>query len=216
MKVESNFYAIDLPGFGKSQNPQPDPLPEGEGEKGWTVEDYADVAADFIRKLDLKNTIIVGHSFGGRVGIKLSSTYPNLVSKLVLVDSAGLPSGREKKVLAVVAKFARPFFMPKFMQPLRKRIYEAIGAEDYVATPSLKQTFVKVISEDLTEDLKKITAPTLIITGELDKLTPISSGEKMHSLIPNSKFVILKNAGHFSFVDQPQKFAEAIIRFILK
>jgi pimeloyl-ACP methyl ester carboxylesterase len=204
--ADYQLFAIDLPGFGGSQLPT----------KVFTIGDYAEIVVEFIKKLDLKNTIIVGHSFGGRVGIKLAAQYPAIVAKLVLVDSAGFSLSQEKKsVMNLAAKIARPFFKPKFMQGLRKKIYGHIGAEDYLATPELQQTFVNVVNEDLSEDMKKINCPTLIITGEKDMDTPVEFGIKMHSLIPNSKFLILPNAGHFSFLDKPEEFTEKLKEFIL-
>ncbi len=203
LKVES--YALDLPGFGASQVPT----------RPMTIGDYADVVADFIKKLELKNVVLVGHSFGGRVGIKLASQHPEIISKLVLVDSAGFAiSSAKKNVFGVAAKIAKPFFKPKFMQELRKKIYKHIGAEDYLATPQLQQTFINITSEDLSTDMKKITCPTLIITGENDQDTPVEFGKKMQSLISNSQFQILANAGHFSFLDKPEEFINALSSFI--
>ena len=206
LKIERlTIYALDLPGFGGSQVPK---LP-------MTVGDYADVVAEFIRKLELKDVIVIGHSFGGRVGIKLASAHPELISKLVLADSAGFVMDTSKKnFYRSAAKIAKPFFKPAFMQGLRKKIYQKISAEDYVATPELQKTFVNVVSEDLSADMQNIKCPTLIISGENDADTPVSFGKKMNSLIRNSQFVILKNAGHFSFLDRPEEFAGVLKDFI--
>lgn len=198
-------YTLDLPGFGASQIPK----------QVWGVGDYAEIVKGFIEKLDLKNITIVGHSFGGRVGIKLAAKYPVLISKLVLVDSAGFAMDSSRKnLIGTAAKIVKPFFKLKFMQGLRAKIYKTIGAEDYLATPELQQTFVKVTQEDLSEDMKKIICPTLIITGENDMDTPVEFGQRMNFLILNSKFSILKNAGHFSFIDKPQEFASQLFDFI--
>jgi pimeloyl-ACP methyl ester carboxylesterase len=149
------------------------------------------------------------------VAIKLSSSNPELISKVVLVDSAGFAMDASKKIFTkAAAKIVKPFFKPKFMQPLRKKIYQKIGAEDYLATPELQKTFVNVTGEDLSNDMKKIQAPTLIIFGENDKVTPVTYGELMKFLIPNSKCRVLKGAGHFSFLDKPEEFAEALKDFI--
>jgi pimeloyl-ACP methyl ester carboxylesterase len=203
--VGRSVYAIDLPGFGGSEIPK----------QPMTVGDYADMVEQFINKLELKDIIIVGHSFGGRVGIKLAAKYPQTISKLVLVDAAGFAmDGKKKSLMNSAAKIAKPFFKPNFMQGLRKKIYQTIGAEDYVVTPQLQQTFINVTSEDLTSDMKNIKCPTLIITGAGDLDTPVEFGERMNSLILNSKFLILPNAGHFSFLDQPDKFVKYLNEFI--
>jgi pimeloyl-ACP methyl ester carboxylesterase len=213
---EYGMYALDLPGFGKSPFTPPSPSPSrGGNNNGWAVGDYAKVVKEFIEKLDLKNVILIGHSFGGRVAIKLVAKYPILISKLILVDSAGFAMDANKKsAMNFAAKIARPFFKPKFMQGLRKKIYRQIGAEDYLATPELQKTFVNITSEDLTADMKNIKLPTLIIWGENDTETPLEFGKKMNTLIPNSKFVILKNVGHFSFLDKPEEFVKILENFI--
>ena len=198
-------YSVDLPGFGGSPTPS----------KVFSVQDYAEVVKGYIEKLNLKNVIIVGHSFGGRVGIKLASQYPLILFKLVLVDAAGfVQKGRRELLFNLIARLVRPFFKPKFMQSLRKRIYKLIGADDYLSNPELRETFLNTINEDLTEDMKRISCPTLIISGENDKDTPVEYGKRMNFLIPNSKFIILKNAGHFSFIDQPEEFIKELVSFI--
>lgn len=198
-------YAVDLPGFGSSEVPQ----------QAMTVGDYSDVVAEFIRKLELKNVIIVSHSFGGRIGIKLTSAHPELISKLVLVDSAGFPmASSKKKFMGLAAKIVKPIFKPQMMLGLRKKIYKSLGAEDYVATPQLQQTLKNIVAEDLSADLENIRVPTLIVWGRSDRETPLRFGEKMYAIIKNSSLAILEHAGHFSFIDQPEKFVEVLEKFI--
>lgn len=196
-------YMLDLPGFGSSPKPK----------NPFSVGDYADVVAEFIKKLKLNNVILIGHSFGGRVAIKLLAMYPDSAEKLVLVDSAGVGAGKSSEA-SFLAKIAKPFFKPNFMQSLKKKIYKEIGAEDYVATPQLKETFLKVINEDLSGQLAQIDKPTLIVWGKDDKETPLESGKIINGKIKNSKLVVLENAGHFSFLDKPQEFFEEVMKFI--
>ena len=199
------IFALDLPGFGSSSMPK----------QAYTIQDYAEIVLEFIRMRNLKSVILVGHSFGGRIGIKLAAQHSEVVKKLALVDSAGFATGSAKTSgYGLAAKLFKPFFKPVFMQGLRSRIYKVIGAEDYLATPKLQRTFVNVVSEDLSEDMKSIICPTLIITGENDKDTPIAFGQKMSSLIQNSKFAVLKNAGHFGFIDNPSEFINQLTGLI--
>ena len=78
LKTKYTIYTIDLPGFGKSDEP----------DKPYNLDDYVDLLYQFIIDLDIYNPILLGHSFGGRIAIKFASLYN--VSKLILVDSAGL------------------------------------------------------------------------------------------------------------------------------
>lgn len=200
-----SLYALDLPSFGESP----------QAKKDLTLGDYTGVVKDFIGKKALGKVTIVGHSFGGRIGIKLAASYPEIVEKLVLVDSAGINLNRQKiSFTKFVSKFFKPFFQPKFMQGLRKKIYEKLGAEDYLATPELKNTFLNIINEDLTENLAKINQPTLLIWGANDKETPLEVEKDMRQRIANSQEVILDGAGHFSFMDKPDSFCAAIKTFI--
>ena len=203
--IDNNIYALDFPGFGGS------PVPA----KDYNISDYAQIVEEFIKKLDLGKVIMVGHSFGGRVGIKLSAMYPELVAKLILVDSAGLVTEKGKKsAMQLGAKILKPFFANKFMQPLRKKIYKAIGSEDYLATPELQNIYVNVTGEDLTPYLSQISALTLLIWGAKDKDTPLEFAKIINEKIKNSKLIVYPNAGHFSFSDNPAEFARKIKEFI--
>jgi len=200
-----NLYAIDFPGFGGSENPK----------KDFVLQDYAEVVLEFMKKLELKNIIIIGHSFGGRVGIKLAAGELQKISKLILVDSAGFVFNPDKKqMMNLIVKTVKPFFKPKFMQPLRKIIYKTIGAEDYLATPALQKTFVNIVNEDLSEYMEKLKLQTLIIWGEKDMETPFEFAQMMKNKIKNSELVVFEGAGHFSFLEQPKKFISRLKDFV--
>ena len=199
------IYALDLPGFGASAIPK----------EALSIDDYAKIVVDFINKLKLKNIVLVGHSFGGRIAIKLSATHPELIDKLVLVDSAGLIiDSQKKKRREKFAKFFKPLFKPKLMQGIRKNIYQKMGAEDYLATPYIKGTFLKTIDEDLRPYLSQIILPTLIVWGENDIETPLSFAEIMNKEIKGSEKIVFPNAGHFSFLDDAQRFSYELSKFI--
>ncbi|MDO8626352.1 MAG: alpha/beta hydrolase [Candidatus Magasanikbacteria bacterium] len=198
-------YALDLPGFGKTEKPR----------EVWNVHTYVAFILEFLRKLDIKKVIVVGHSFGGRLALVLAAENPALVSKLVLVDSAGVRTKPGfKKFLASVSKLARPLFRLRWTNPLRKKIYRLIDAEDYVATPELNKTFVQVIGEDLQSYAPRILQPTLIVWGKNDMVTPIFFATEFKNKIPRSRLVVLSGAGHYSFLDQPAEFIEALQKFL--
>lgn len=204
-KIGYSLYSLDLPGFGQSELPK----------TPFTIDDYVSTVSQFIKRLSLKKPVIIGHSFGGNIAIKLAVNNSDLLKSLVLIDSSGIrKKTMQKKAATLLAKIVKPFFIPSFMQPLRKFIYEKIGAEDYLATPQLAKTYLNIIQEDLTPALKKIKQKTLIVWGDRDPETPLDQAYILQKNIPNNKLVVLKNAGHFSFLDQKEEFIKTITNFI--
>jgi len=200
---EYTVYAIDFPGFGASDMPKRD----------FYLQDYADIVNDFVKKNNLDNVILIGHSFGGRAGIKLAGNNQNYLKKLVLVDSAGIII-KKNNFKKIIAKLVKPIFKLPFMSSLRIKIYQRMGAEDYLATPKLKQTFINIINENLTALLSRIKIPTLLIWGDKDRDTPLEYARIIEKKISGSKLVVLKNAGHFSFLDKESEFIDNIKNFI--
>lgn len=195
------ILALDLPGFGSS------PLPKST----WGVGEYSEMVVEFIQKLGLKEVILVGHSFGGRVGIKLAATNADVIEKLVLVDAAGLRNENLVNRLKVLAaKTVKPLFELPIIRNFKTHAYRALGATDLADSGALKETFIKTVNEDLASCLPQIKAPTLLVWGADDTETPVAYGKIMNRLIPNSKLVVLDGAGHFSFIDEPDKFADLI------
>ncbi|OGY70702.1 MAG: hypothetical protein A2249_02475 [Candidatus Jacksonbacteria bacterium RIFOXYA2_FULL_44_7] len=200
-----HMYALDLSGFGASETPK----------NPYSLDDYARSVFKFIQTLKLKKIILVGHSFGGSVAIKLAATHPKIIQKLILVSSSGIRKMTAKKrAVGFIAKCVKPFFRSRYMQPFRKKLYILIGAEDYTATPKLTETFRLIVNEDLALILPKITQKTLIIWGDKDRATPLKDAYIFEHLIQNSALVVLKGAGHYSFLDKQDEWIEAVERFI--
>ncbi|MCX5906132.1 MAG: alpha/beta hydrolase [Deltaproteobacteria bacterium] len=202
-------FVLDLPGHGKSGLPP----------KAWSVSDYSNFVRQVMDTLKLTSPHIIAHSFGGRVAIKLAAAYPERVGKLILANSAGIRTQRSPKYylrvfLAKMGKYlAKSCGQPGKM--IRDRIYQVIESRDYANAGPLRETFIRVVNEDLRSVLPDIKSPTLLIWGEEDKETPVSSGRLMKRLIPIASLSILKNAGHFSYIDQSGKFyliAEKFLR----
>lgn len=197
------LYALDLPGFGRSEPPK----------TPFSVDSYADIVFTFLEQNGVERATFIGHSFGGRIGIHLAAEHPDFVQKLILVDSAGIRV-RPNGVLQTIARFIKPLFRLPGFRALRPRLYHLIGADDYLATPAMQQTFVRVISEDLSPLLGAIHCPTLIVWGDSDKETPLWMGQMMAEKIVSSRLVVLPEAGHFCFLDQPDRFLAAVRTFL--
>ena len=197
---------LDLDGFGES--PEPDsPL---------YVRDYVFKLKKIIDKFQPKELVLVGHSFGGRVAIKFSFLFQNLYEKfsLVLVDSAGISPKRHLLYRYKVWRYKRLKIKAKTNDRLKDKL-KNFGSSDYKKlSPVMKQTFVNVVNEDLSNDAKFIKCKTIIVWGEKDKETKLYMARKLNGLIAGSKLVILKDAGHFSFLEKKEDFAIILDTFL--
>ena len=204
--------APDMPGFGGSDEPT----------EPWDVDHYADFVVDFLKPYAPKSVILVGHSFGGRVIIKLTERdLPFEISKIILIDSAGIkPKKTLKQKISLicykVGKAALSLSPVKAMFPdALDNIRKKRGSADYnSATPLMRQTLVRVINEDLRHALPGIKVPTLLIWGTADTATPISDAELMERLIPDAGLVRIAGAGHYSFLEAPEYVGRVIASFL--
>jgi pimeloyl-ACP methyl ester carboxylesterase len=200
---------LDLPGFGATQPPA----------TTWGLIDYAGFLKHFLDKLDLEPETAIGHSNGGAVLIKATATAQLRPKRLVLLASAGIRYRRNvrKFTLNLVAKAGKAltFWLPlKQRQQLQKRLYGTIGS-DYLAVPHLKETFKQTVAEDITSDANQINIPTLLIYGEHDTATPISTvGLPLHQAIPESQLHIIHGADHFVHHQAEGKVMQLIKEFI--
>jgi len=201
-------YALDFPGFGRSQLSPVD----------WGVRDYASFVAKFLAEIGVPKASLIAHSFGGRVAIALAALYPEMVERLVLVNSAGIRPRRTAKYYLRVAivKAARRLFplFGKGGQRWLEAVRHAFGSEDYRRAGPLRGTFVKVVNEDVRGLLPKIQAPTLIVWGDRDEIIRLSSMKLMERGIKNASLVILEGAGHFSYLDRLPQFCLIVARFL--
>ncbi|MCL2672889.1 MAG: alpha/beta hydrolase [Alphaproteobacteria bacterium] len=199
--------AVDLPGFGSSAEPG----------KPWDVDAYADWVLELLAQKGVSRAVLVGHSFGGRIAIKLASRAdsPLVVDKMVLAGSAGIrrkPSLKRRLVM-LAARAARPVLgrFPRLADKLRR----GLGSADYrTATPLMRETLKKVVAEDLTELLPRVHCPTLLVWGDKDAATPLEDGRKMERLIPGAGLAVFNGAGHYAFLDRPAQFMKVLNVFL--
>lgn len=202
-------YALDFPGFGLSECPQ----------DAWDVSRYASFVIKFFDNLNLQSADVLGHSFGGRIAIKLASSYPNRIKRLILVDSAGIKPKRTLKFTLKIGfvKALRKIASALPESALREmfsRIILSQGSQDYQKAGKLRKTFVQVVNEDLRNLLPLIQSPTLVVWGGKDIETPLEDGLLMSQLIPNSRLEILHKSGHFPFIDNPHAFKKLLMSYL--
>lgn len=202
-------YALDFPGFGKSTEPP----------TVWGVDDYTRMLEKFVRAENISNPALLGHSFGGRVGIVYSSR--NQVSKLILVDAAGIKPRRSLKYYYKVYTYKLGCRMMRIMlgkEKARQRIEAmraARGSSDYNnATPMMRRILSRIVNEDLKHLMPQIKAPTLLIWGENDTATPLADAKTMERLIPDAGLVSFPGCGHYSFLDNPSQFSAVLRSFL--
>lgn len=209
----TRIIALDLPGFGKTKEPP----------TSWNIDEYTNFVIDFIKKLKLKKVILMGHSFGGRIIIKLMTKLKNEfeVEKIILLDSAGikqkitLKKQIKQKWFKICKKVGNSKLGRKISPGLIEKIQQKHGSADYKnATPLMRQVLVKAINEDLTKLLPNIKVPTLLVWGDLDTATPLSDAKTMEKLIPDAGLVVLKNTGHYSFLEDFYTFSRVMDSFL--
>lgn len=193
-------YLVDLPGFGNS------PMPPTEG---WNVTDYAMALYSLIDSLNLSPVTIVGHSFGCRVAMVFAAMYPQCVGKLLLVAPAGLRRFSVTRLFKV-AKYKLHKFFSRVFGTSNKTKY---GSTDYKnCSMELKNTFVKVVNQNLAPFAKRIQCKVLILNGVKDNQTPLYHAKRLNNIIPHSNLVAL-NGDHFCFFTNPQSSATVIQMF---
>lgn len=197
----NNILIIDLPGHGRSEEPK----------TVWSLEDYADMVNALIKELKLKNIILIGHSFGGKISIIYASKYK--IDKLVLLSSPyKVHITKQSFKLKVLKFFAKLPGLRKLADFFKQRM----GSNDYknASSATMRNILVKHVNTDTTENLKKIDVPTIIIWGTNDTTVDISEAYEIESLIKDSAVIPYEGRGHFAYFDDPGKTVSILKSFI--
>ena len=207
LKRQFCITAFDFPGHGGSDMPP----------ATWAVDDFVRLTLGVLAALGIERTSVLGHSFGGRVAIKLCAAHPDIVDRLVLADAAGVPPPQtaKRRLKRFASRFANTVGrLGRPGQAVRRAIVGRIASTDYLNAGPIRATFLAIVREDLRPALPKIEAPTLLIWGESDEDTTLADARTMEKLIRGSRLLVIKNAGHFSYLDQYGRFRLAIIPFL--
>ena len=204
--------AVNFPGCGNSQTMK----------RPWTLEDYCDFVLKFMEATKLEDPILIGHSHGGRVTLKVTADGLVDPPKIVLIDSAGLipvKTPKQKRRAANFKRIKKLLSLPvinKFSGGLLERARKHYGSADYnSAPPVLRQTLVSLVNTDLRDILPNIKCPSLLIWGDKDTATPLSDAKIIEKLIPDAGLCVLEGTGHFSFCEKPAQ-TNAILQSFIK
>ncbi len=199
------FIQLDFPGFGGSDEPR----------EPWNVDAYGDFFCHFMKTLGITKASLIGHSYGGRVIIKLANRteLPFEIEKIALIDSAGIVPKKSlaKRIKIRQYKILKKVFGNKIIYALFPELVEdwrsRQGSADYRnASPMMRQCMVMAVNEDLTHLLSGIRQETLLIWGDRDTETPLSDAKIMEERIKGSGLAVIEGAGHFPFLERPLVF----------
>ena len=188
-------HLLDLPGFGDTPRP----------ENTWGTSDYAEKVASYIKDNEIKDAILLGHSFGGKVILDLALNNPGLIDRAILIAAAGMCPQRSwwrhcYLFFLMLYRKSLQYFDKVFHRDLyRKYFIPRFASADYQKNKGIRDILVKVLSENYDDRVADIKHPIQLIWGNLDRETPISMGYKLKVLLPNSRFLLLSGKDHFPF-----------------
>ncbi len=192
-------YIPDMPGFGNSPAPT----------QAWSIQDYARFVLAYMDQQAIEKAYLFGHSFGGRLGLILGAEHPQRFFKMVLADSAGV---RPKTPMVMQARLhvykgvrdgLKAAGMGKLSDRLRAWYSARYGSADFKNVSGvMRETFVKVVNEDLLPYAARVGIPTLLLWGDQDRDTPLAQGKLLEKKIPDAGLVIVNGAGHYSYLDR--------------
>lgn len=200
-KKSHRLIIIDLPGFGSSDEPT----------SVWSLNEYAEMVHELLKKIGIDKPNIIGHSFGGKIAIVYASKYP--VDRLMLLASP------------YKVKITKPTLKMKMLKAAKKipglggiaeKMKKMMGSTDYKnATPRMRDILVKHVNTDLREDVKKIECPTFIIWGTNDEAVPVEDAYELEKLIKDSGLTIYEGCTHYAYLERLNQ-TNAIIESFIK
>ncbi len=218
--------AVDLVGFGWSEKPT---------SFEYSIQAQERMISRFMNSLGIGRSIIIGNSYGGAVALNLTLDYPEMVEKLVLVDSVTNDLPKDHPLLKLVSfrgigeiltpfvADSRTFLRARMHKTLARANHHLITEErmNAIRRPlvaadghhSLLATSRNWNAKRIEEDAHLINQQTLIIWGEEDTVIPIKCGHKLHHDILNSRFVVLKDCGHVPPEEKSELFTELVTEF---
>ena len=226
LKSRRRVVSLDLPGIGLSgQFPDDD----------YRIEHYTRFMEDLFNQLGIKHAILVGNSLGGRIAWETALARPDLVYRLVLIDSTGYPDeGESPPLIFQMAKIPVFRWLIEHVTPrsfVRKNLMEAYGDPGKL-TPDLvdryyelflragnRRAFILQFEQEPDNDpdrIRSIAIPTLILWGGRDHVVPVSDAQRFHHDIPNSRLVVFSQLGHVPQEEDPAQTVKAMEDFLAR
>lgn len=221
---EHRVIAVDLPGCGDSEQ-LPPPA---------EMSSHADAVLGLLAELGVETATVAGHSMGGLVAIAMAAADPDLVRRLVLVGSGGVPMterrlaailmllrgaaavlrrGWVRRLLAEKASVRRLALRGAFRDPdvlsqdLAAQTMPVFGGPGFVDSVAAAGRAVRESNPE------SITCPVLLVWGEHDRMAPVHCAMDMHARLNDSRLVVISGVGHSPMVESPDEFSQAVLGF---
>lgn len=217
LSKEFNVIAVDLPGFANSDK---------DIKIDYSREHLALLLNRMMNQLGYDTYDLLGHSLGGEIALHIAIENPSSVDSLILVDAAGYQSNQHKSLPPwLVENIFLSYPMQKYLLQLslyNKELWNKdIFMKAYAYNAKIPGvSFMKFSRDnrntDLTDRIKEIKVPVLILWGADDRLIPVSDAERFHQDISNSEMEIFTHCGHLPFVEYPDRFNKSVAEFLRK
>lgn len=208
--------ALDLRGFGRSSKPK--------REGAYAIERLASDVAAVIKALDVNSCHVLGTSMGGFVAQSLALAEPELCRSLLLCHTAprmAIPAEVLAQRTAALARMSLEEYAgivveqalaPTTGPDIRSWLARQVAAND-------KRAYAQVLVEglrdfDVAAELHRVRIPTLVVTGEFDRVLPPAGGEELKRLIAGAELVQVPGAGHIGYAENPAAFNAAVLAFL--
>ncbi len=216
-KLAETYHVVtfDLPGFGRSQKQNALYSPGNYAAfVKWVVDTFVGAPP-----------VLAGHSLGGAIAVKYAGTYPDALSRLVLVDVAGILNSRvyTKEMLSMLSDgFAMPFDVNNFLGKIVGRIPDPVLDLDMMlgndqlrgqllGGDPAKIAAMALLQENFSACLFRIRVPAVILWGEYDRVTPLRTGIVLEANLPAARLQIIPGAGHVPMAETPRLFEAAFV-----
>ena len=232
LTAHATVVAPDLPGHGHSEKPRGD----------YSLGAQASFLRDLLVALGHDSATVLGQSLGGGIALQFAYQYPERVDRLILVCAGGL--GEEvNPILRLLAVPGTDVVLPALFQPVFRDAARSVGgflgrlgltpaaatdemfrAYSSLVDPETRTAFVHTLRSVVDSRGQRVSAhdrlylsedvPTLVIWGEKDPIIPVSHGHAAHEAMPGSQLEVIPGVGHFPQVEDPRRFARAVLDFI--
>lgn len=217
-----HVIVLDLPGHGESISNK---------TLGYTTTHQAEKLDTFLEAKKVKNFYLVGHSMGGAIALRYVQNHTKNVNALILIDAMGMVKTKSEGTILVEQSHKNPLYDVCTKERLEVLLNYSMHKIPYIPDmfkdvllleKCARKELEKVMYEDLFKDVelssitKRINIPTLILWGEKDRILHIDNAKLFYNTIKGSQLVIFEGIGHVPILEDPEKIADEVDKFINK